>query len=51
MRTLRQILNEKEENREIQNIPPEELNELLTNLSTRHASQMTQNMSRAHYVE
>ena len=30
MRTLRQILNEKEENREIQNIPPEELNELLS---------------------
>jgi hypothetical protein len=30
MRTLRQFLNEKEENREIQNIPPEELNELLS---------------------
>lgn len=30
MRTLRQFLNEKEENREIHNIPPEELNELLS---------------------
>jgi hypothetical protein len=30
MRTLRQFLNEKEENREIQNIPPEELTELLS---------------------
>lgn len=30
MRTLRQFLNEKEENRDIQNIPPAELNELLS---------------------